>query len=170
MLRGRCTSTMDRMKGREKGGGEAARPAGADHLFISYAWEDGALAEWLALKLTAAGYHPSLETRTQNPSRLGYTSEGEISNLRLFRQSEVCGILAVLPFKHREKKVKAQFVSQNFCSEFFGTRKVEGEDWTNITAKVRLERDNFVRAARDSFHSYGPYPMTNSQQVGREIK
>jgi TIR domain-containing protein len=27
-----------------------------DHLFISYAWEDGALAEWLALKLTAAGY------------------------------------------------------------------------------------------------------------------
>jgi hypothetical protein len=28
----------------------------ADHLFISYAWEDGALAEWLALKLTAAGY------------------------------------------------------------------------------------------------------------------
>lgn len=27
-----------------------------DHLFISYAWEDGALAEWLARKLTAAGY------------------------------------------------------------------------------------------------------------------
>lgn len=27
-----------------------------DHLFISYAWEDGALAEWLALKLTAEGY------------------------------------------------------------------------------------------------------------------
>jgi hypothetical protein len=27
-----------------------------DHLFISYAWEDGALAEWLALKLTALGY------------------------------------------------------------------------------------------------------------------
>jgi hypothetical protein len=27
-----------------------------DHLFISYAWEDGALAEWLTLKLTAAGY------------------------------------------------------------------------------------------------------------------
>lgn len=27
-----------------------------DHLFISYAWEDGALAEWLTLKLLAAGY------------------------------------------------------------------------------------------------------------------
>lgn len=27
-----------------------------DHLFVSYAWEDGALAEWLTLKLTAAGY------------------------------------------------------------------------------------------------------------------
>jgi len=27
-----------------------------DHLFISYATEDGALAEWLTLKLTAAGY------------------------------------------------------------------------------------------------------------------
>lgn len=27
-----------------------------DHLFISYAWEDGALAEWLCRKLTAAGY------------------------------------------------------------------------------------------------------------------
>ncbi len=27
-----------------------------DHLFISYAWEDGALAEWLTLKLTAEGY------------------------------------------------------------------------------------------------------------------
>jgi hypothetical protein len=27
-----------------------------DHLFISYAWENGAFAEWLALKLTAEGY------------------------------------------------------------------------------------------------------------------
>lgn len=27
-----------------------------DHIFISYAWEDGALAEWLALKLTSEGY------------------------------------------------------------------------------------------------------------------
>lgn len=31
-------------------------PHRRDHLFISYAWEDGALAEWLALKLTALGY------------------------------------------------------------------------------------------------------------------
>jgi hypothetical protein len=27
-----------------------------EHLFISYAWEDGALAEWLTLKLTSEGY------------------------------------------------------------------------------------------------------------------
>jgi hypothetical protein len=27
-----------------------------EHLFVSYAWEDGALAEWLTLKLTAEGY------------------------------------------------------------------------------------------------------------------
>lgn len=27
-----------------------------DHLFISYAWEDSAFVDWLALKLTAAGY------------------------------------------------------------------------------------------------------------------
>jgi hypothetical protein len=27
-----------------------------DHIFISYAWEDVALAEWMALKLTAEGY------------------------------------------------------------------------------------------------------------------
>lgn len=27
-----------------------------DHVFISYASEDAALAEWLARKLTAAGY------------------------------------------------------------------------------------------------------------------
>ncbi len=30
--------------------------SGRDHLFISYAWEDGALAEWVTLKLTALGY------------------------------------------------------------------------------------------------------------------
>lgn len=29
---------------------------GRDYLFISYAWEDAAFAEWLALKLTALGY------------------------------------------------------------------------------------------------------------------
>jgi len=52
----RCASTMEVMKGRKKSGGAASAPAGPDHLFISYAWEDGALAEWLALKLTAAGY------------------------------------------------------------------------------------------------------------------
>lgn len=27
-----------------------------DHIFVSYAWEDGAAAEWLARKLTTAGY------------------------------------------------------------------------------------------------------------------
>ena len=27
-----------------------------DHIFISYAWEDAALAEWLARKLMALGY------------------------------------------------------------------------------------------------------------------
>ena len=32
------------------------RPPEREHLFISYAWEDGALAEWLTLKLTAEGY------------------------------------------------------------------------------------------------------------------
>lgn len=31
-------------------------PASRDHLFISYASEDGAFAEWLALRLTAEGY------------------------------------------------------------------------------------------------------------------
>jgi len=33
-----------------------AKSGGLDHLFVSYAWEDGALAEWLTLKLTAEGY------------------------------------------------------------------------------------------------------------------
>ena len=32
------------------------RGSGRDHLFISYAWEDGAVAEWLARKLAASGY------------------------------------------------------------------------------------------------------------------
>lgn len=31
-------------------------PTERDHLFISYATEDAALAEWLTLKLTAGGY------------------------------------------------------------------------------------------------------------------
>jgi hypothetical protein len=35
-----------------------ARPASvtADHIFISYAWEDRVVADWLTLRLTAAGY------------------------------------------------------------------------------------------------------------------
>lgn len=36
---------------------DRASLATRDHLFISYAWEDGPLAEWLYRKLTAAGYH-----------------------------------------------------------------------------------------------------------------
>jgi len=36
-------------------GSDAAATA-RDHLFVSYAWEDGALAEWLTLRLTALGY------------------------------------------------------------------------------------------------------------------
>lgn len=32
------------------------RGDGRDHLFVSYAWEDAALAEWLTVKLTAEGY------------------------------------------------------------------------------------------------------------------
>lgn len=36
--------------------GQGAESGSRDHLFVSYAWEDGALAEWLTLKLTAEGY------------------------------------------------------------------------------------------------------------------
>jgi hypothetical protein len=32
------------------------RPVTADHIFISYAWEDRVVADWLTLRLTAAGY------------------------------------------------------------------------------------------------------------------
>ncbi len=31
-------------------------PAAAEHIFISYAWEDRVVADWLTLRLTAAGY------------------------------------------------------------------------------------------------------------------
>ncbi len=34
----------------------AAMSGNKQHLFISYAWEDGALAEWLTLRLTSLGY------------------------------------------------------------------------------------------------------------------
>lgn len=37
-------------------GREEADVGKREHLFISYAWEDGALAEWLTMKLTAEGY------------------------------------------------------------------------------------------------------------------
>ena len=33
-----------------------ATPPGADHIFISYAWENRVAADWLTLRLTAAGY------------------------------------------------------------------------------------------------------------------
>ena len=36
--------------------GNDMNSGGRNHLFVSYAWEDGALAEWLTLKLTAEGY------------------------------------------------------------------------------------------------------------------
>ena len=35
---------------------ETAMELSRDHIFISYAWENVALAEWLARKLLAAGY------------------------------------------------------------------------------------------------------------------
>jgi len=44
------------MKAGKRRVSDGGQSGGVDHLFISYAWEDGALAEWLALKLTAAGY------------------------------------------------------------------------------------------------------------------
>lgn len=43
------------MSERETPNPDAGR-AKRDHLFISYAWEDGTFAEWLALRLTAEGY------------------------------------------------------------------------------------------------------------------
>lgn len=37
-------------------GSQSLQAVSADHVFISYAWEDVALAEWLGAKLTCAGY------------------------------------------------------------------------------------------------------------------
>ena len=107
-------------------------------------------------RIKAMGYHPRREMRTQDESRLGYLKSGEISFLRLSRQSEVCRFLASLPLRHREKTAKARFVIERVCNDSFGVGQDELLDWESLVASVKEERNKFVLQAGVSFRSLHP--------------
>ena len=56
-----------------------------------------------------AGYHPIVDSRVQDPSRLGYYKEGRVLRLVIWRKAQVCRTLSWITPRHGEKKVKAQF-------------------------------------------------------------
>jgi len=114
---------------------------------VSISNTETGLIDILDERVKAMGYHPRLEMRTQDELRLGYPKSGEISVLRLSRQSEICRFLASLPLRHGEKTDKARFVIERVCDDNFGVGQDVLLDWESLVASVKERRDEFVLQA-----------------------
>ena len=109
---------------------------------------DAELLNLIASRLSLLGFHPSVRTNDQDPSRLGYHKEGRATRMSIFRQFEVCELLRQLALRHGEKVRKARFVCDRICSNFLHVSKVEVDDWTILIDEIRKSRDKFVAEAR----------------------
>jgi len=109
---------------------------------------DSNLIELVSGWLHSLGHHPRVDSRRQNPLRLGYFREGSIFRVSLFRKSEVCSLLRTIRPRHPEKVRKRDFVCEHTCGTESRIGKTEIRDWEGLTLGVRNERDLFVEQAR----------------------
>ena len=107
---------------------------------------DLGLLEYVSGELCVAGYHPIIDSRVQDPNRLGYYRE-KCWRLSTWRKAEVCRILSWTTPRHGEKNGKAQFVR-----EICGLANCPGmntvEVWGATTREIRSGRDRFIAKAQ----------------------
>jgi LAGLIDADG-like domain len=116
---------------------------------LSISNTDVGLLEDFSSGLKRFGYHPYLEYKTQDESRLGYRKEGAMTVLCLLRQAEVCDLLSQLRLRHDEKVEKSEFVRSQVCANRFGIGEDQSGDWKLITDQIKRDRDAFVKLARE---------------------
>jgi len=109
---------------------------------------DAILLEFIRVRLSDAGFHPIIDSRNQDPERLGYHKEGRMLRLSLFRKSEVCRILQEVHPKHPERLMKALLITQEFCSNLAPMREETVQKWVDLGRSIKQERDEFVEEAR----------------------
>lgn len=124
------------------------------HMFeASISNTDLALLSFIEDRLRGRGYHPRQEHKIQNESRLGYLKPGKICVLHLSVQQEVCRMLSSIPFRHPEKIAKSEFVTKRVCNDRFGVGQDEVDDWEGLIARLKKDRDEFVRLAKETVDS-----------------
>ena len=115
---------------------------------FSIANGDSHLINLISKWLGALGYHPCVESATQDPFRLGYFSKGMILRVSLFRSSEVCSVLGIISLRHKEKISKRDFVLRSVCGVETRIGKTAIHDWETLILGIRNERNMFVEEAR----------------------
>ena len=120
---------------------------------VSITNTDSVLLRFFERVLQSLGYHPRIEFRVQDESRLGYLKTGEIYVLRLSIQHEVCRLLSEIRFRHSERVAKARFVVQRVCNDGFGAGADEIEDWEVMIRNLKKDRNAFVNLAKESLEN-----------------
>jgi hypothetical protein len=67
-----------------------------------------AVLDWIRILIGKLGYYSKLDTFNQKEDRLGYSLEGKISRLVIWRRVDVLRVLRILRIKHGEKVERAR--------------------------------------------------------------
>jgi len=109
---------------------------------------DEILLEFIRDRLYGADFHPIIDSRIQDPERLGYHKEGRMLRLSLFRKTEVCRILQEVRLRHSEKLIKAVLITQEACLNQGPVGEETVRKWVDLTHSIKQERDEFVKEAQ----------------------
>jgi intein-encoded DNA endonuclease-like protein len=122
---------------------------------ISLSNTDSVMLETIGCGLQKAGYHPYLEQKTQDPGRLGYKLEGEISVLRLFRREEVYRFLKEMPFRHPEKLSKKEFIVRIGSANPDSKKDSVNAGWDQLLESIRAGFKEFIEEAKNQLNPVG---------------
>ncbi|HEV2137605.1 MAG TPA: LAGLIDADG family homing endonuclease [Nitrososphaerales archaeon] len=94
------------------------------------------------------GHYSKFETNVQDELRLGYLKKGTISKIRVWRQSDVIGLLKLLNLRHAEKIAKAEIALTYQLAKDPEVRANARKRWTENTKTIAAEKSRFVEDAR----------------------
>lgn len=98
--------------------------------------------------LAIVGLHSRLQIIQQDPQRLGYSKEGIVARVRIWRSDDVIELLKRLELRHAEKISKAEIALTYQCSNDREVRARERQRWEETIRMITKSRDQFVEAAR----------------------
>ncbi|MDV3244508.1 MAG: LAGLIDADG family homing endonuclease [Nitrososphaerales archaeon] len=134
---------------------------------------DGNLIDFVFKKLSGFGLFVNVDWRDQAFQRGGIVGESRIGRATIWRFADVQSLLRLMPFRHREKKAKAELVLEMTYRAPKSEHDRFLSRWLRLQSQTEEGKDRFIQAARMAINgqaSFNPNSVYQTKEGKRRQK